>query len=40
MGEAVLKDLAKKRGLDITVDSAGTAGYHVGDEPDDRYWVQ
>lgn len=37
MGEAVLKDIAKKRGIDIEVDSAGTAGYHVGEEPDERY---
>ncbi|CAA7258620.1 unnamed protein product [Cyclocybe aegerita] len=36
MGEAVLKDVAKKRGIDITVDSCGTAGYHVGEEPDER----
>ncbi|KIK70842.1 hypothetical protein GYMLUDRAFT_297112 [Collybiopsis luxurians FD-317 M1] len=37
MGEAVLKDVAVKRGLsNITVDSCGTAGYHVGEEPDDR----
>ena len=36
MGEAVLKDVAQKRGLDIEVDSAGTAGYHVGGEPDER----
>ncbi|TFK30795.1 phosphotyrosine protein phosphatase [Coprinopsis marcescibilis] len=36
MGEAVLQHTAKQRGLDITVDSAGTAGYHVGDEPDER----
>ncbi|KJA25883.1 hypothetical protein HYPSUDRAFT_182291 [Hypholoma sublateritium FD-334 SS-4] len=36
MGEAVLKDIAAKRGLDITVDSCGTAGYHVGEEPDER----
>jgi len=36
MGEAVLKDVALKRGLNITVDSAGTAGYHVGEEPDER----
>ena len=39
MGEAVLKDISRKRGLDITIDSAGTAGYHVGEEPDERYWV-
>ena len=37
MGEAVLRDVAEKRGLDITVDSCGTAGYHEGEDPDDRY---
>ena len=37
MGEVVLKDIAAKRGMDITVDSCGTAGYHVGEEPDERY---
>lgn len=37
MGEAVLKDTAKKRGLDIVVDSCGTASYHVGESPDERY---
>jgi low molecular weight phosphotyrosine protein phosphatase len=36
MGEAVLRDVAEKRGLDIMVDSCGTAGYHEGDDPDDR----
>ena len=36
MGEAVLKHVAKERGVDIHVESAGTAGYHVGEEPDDR----
>jgi len=36
MGEAVLKDIAQKRGLDIVVDSCGTSGYHVGDDPDKR----
>jgi Low molecular weight phosphotyrosine protein phosphatase len=36
MGEAVLRDVATKRGLDITVDSCGTAGYHEGEDPDDR----
>jgi len=36
MGEAVLKDIARKRGLNIVVDSCGTAGYHVGEEPDER----
>ncbi|KAF9462085.1 phosphotyrosine protein phosphatase I superfamily [Collybia nuda] len=36
MGEAVLKDAAKNRGLEIMVDSCGTAGYHVGEDPDQR----
>ncbi|GAA6061103.1 hypothetical protein JCM10212_006134 [Sporobolomyces blumeae] len=36
MAEAVLQDMANKRGLDVKVDSAGTAGYHVGEEPDER----
>jgi hypothetical protein len=36
MGEAVLRDVAEKRGLNITVDSCGTAGYHTGEAPDDR----
>ncbi|KAJ6509390.1 phosphotyrosine protein phosphatase [Mycena vitilis] len=34
MGEAVLAAAAKKRGIEIAVDSCGTAGYHVGDAPD------
>jgi low molecular weight phosphotyrosine protein phosphatase len=36
MGEAVLADVAKKRGLNIKIDSAGTAGLHAGEEPDER----
>lgn len=36
MGEAVLRHEAKKRGIDIEVDSAGTAGYHIGEVPDHR----
>ncbi|KIM21526.1 hypothetical protein M408DRAFT_102976 [Serendipita vermifera MAFF 305830] len=36
MGEAVLAHVAKERGIDIHVDSAGTAGYHVDDIPDER----
>ncbi|KAH9984647.1 phosphotyrosine protein phosphatase I superfamily [Russula compacta] len=36
MGEAVLRHIAKERNIDLTVDSAGTAGYHVGEEPDER----
>jgi protein-tyrosine-phosphatase len=35
MGEAVLSAAAKKRGLNIVVDSCGTAGYHIGEDPDD-----
>ena len=37
MGEAVLRHVAKQRGNEVYVDSCGTGGYHVGDEPDDRY---
>lgn len=36
MGEAVLKDIARERGIQLEVDSCGTAGYHVGEEPDER----
>jgi len=36
LGAAVLSATAKSRGLDIKVDSAGTASYHVGEEPDER----
>ncbi|KAH9950435.1 phosphotyrosine protein phosphatase I superfamily [Amylocystis lapponica] len=36
IGEAVLKQVAKERGVDITVDSAGTSRYHIGEDPDDR----
>ena len=36
MAEGVLRHLAQERGIELTVDSAGTAGYHVGDPPDHR----
>lgn len=36
VGEAVLKHVARERGLDITVDSAGTSNFHIGEDPDDR----
>ena len=36
MGEAVLVHAAKERGIDIHVDSAGTSGFRVGEEPDER----
>ena len=32
--EGVMKELAK--GMDIEIDSAGTAGYHTGELPDPR----
>lgn len=28
--------VANERGIDIHVESAGTAGYHIGEEPDER----
>jgi protein-tyrosine phosphatase len=34
--EAVLRRKAEEAGLDLHVDSAGTAGYHVGSAPDPR----
>lgn len=37
MGEAVLKHVARERNIELAkVESCGTAGYHVGDEPDER----
>ncbi|OSX67469.1 hypothetical protein POSPLADRAFT_1030507 [Postia placenta MAD-698-R-SB12] len=36
MGEAVLRHVAKERGIDLTVDSAGTSRYHIGEGPDYR----
>lgn len=39
MAEAVFSDIVKKHGLDSRIkriDSAGTAGYHIGDFPDTR----
>lgn len=37
-GEGIFKDMVKKEGLEdkITVDSAGTSGYHDGSLPDSR----
>lgn len=34
--EAVLRELAKKEGLSLHVESAGTHDYHVGEPPDER----
>ncbi len=36
MGEGILRKKIKERNLGITVDSAGTADYHVGESPDRR----
>ncbi|PBL01192.1 phosphotyrosine protein phosphatase [Armillaria gallica] len=36
MGEAVMRDVAKRREHDIVLDSAGTGAYHEGEDPDDR----
>ncbi len=35
-GEAVMKAKSEELGLDVTVDSAGTIGYHEGGLPDER----
>lgn len=34
--EGVMKAAAKKRGLDLVIDSAGTGDYHIGELPDSR----
>jgi protein-tyrosine phosphatase len=34
--EAVLRDLARKAGIDLLVESAGTGDWHVGQAPDER----
>ncbi len=34
--EAVFRHQAAQAGLDITIDSAGTHGYHIGKQPDKR----
>jgi protein-tyrosine phosphatase len=36
MAQGVLEARAAAAGLDVTVDSAGTGGWHVGDAPDHR----
>lgn len=36
MAEGALRAAAEKAGLDIEVDSAGTAAYHIGEPPDPR----
>ncbi len=36
LAEGVLRKRAVEKGLSVTVDSCGTANYHVGDAPDPR----
>ena len=36
MAEGAFRKRAEEAGLDVRVDSAGTADYHVGDPPDER----
>ncbi|GBQ65590.1 protein-tyrosine-phosphatase [Ameyamaea chiangmaiensis NBRC 103196] len=36
LAEAALRDLCAREGLDVTVDSAGTGRWHIGDPPDRR----
>lgn len=36
MADGLLRDKVSKEGLDVIVDSAGTASYHVGNSPDNR----
>jgi protein-tyrosine phosphatase len=36
LAEAAFRHEAEKAGLSVTVDSAGTADYHVGEAPDSR----
>ena len=36
MAEGILRDMAKKRGVSVTTDSAGTIKSHVGEAPDHR----
>lgn len=36
LAEGILQSKAREAGLDVIVDSAGTAAYHVGEPPDKR----
>ncbi|MCD6069434.1 MAG: protein-tyrosine-phosphatase [Bacteroidetes bacterium] len=36
VAEGVMRDVARQHNISVTVDSAGTANYHVGDQPDKR----
>ena len=36
MADGLLRQKVREMGLDVFVDSAGTAGYHIGEKPDSR----
>ncbi|WP_191984705.1 low molecular weight protein-tyrosine-phosphatase [Pelagerythrobacter rhizovicinus] len=36
LAEAAFRDAAARAGVDVTADSAGTADYHIGEQPDPR----
>lgn len=36
MAEGAMREVSRRRGVEIVVDSAGTGGWHVGDPPDRR----
>lgn len=36
LAEGIARKVAKERGLDILIDSAGTSNYHIGELPDSR----
>ncbi len=36
LAEGILRDKAEKLNLSITIDSAGTSNYHIGEHPDKR----
>lgn len=36
LAEGIAKKIAKERGLDILIDSAGTSNYHISEPPDSR----
>lgn len=36
LAEGVMQHLVKQKGLNWSVDSAGTGGYHIGSKPDSR----
>ena len=36
MAEGILREMARQEGLNVITDSAGTADYHVGEQPDHR----